>query len=146
MAFKTRTRTHTYLSRLPTRVCIPLSFTNGLAPTLLYDVLPQPYYLHFCKLVQAMRIIQQHSIKTVIYHIFIKFISQLYPDVPIPIPTSDYTTSLIIYYSLVLIFICLYDSYLFCSCFQYFRFLATSYILHSSCMSRCFCTICSKLL
>ena len=34
---------------------------------------------------------------TVIYHIFIKFFSQLYPDVPIPIPTSDCTTLLIIF-------------------------------------------------
>ena len=83
---------------------------------------------------------------SVIYHIFIKFISRLYPNVLIPTPTSDYTTSLIISYSLVLIFTCFYDSYLFCSCFQYFWFLATSYILHSSCMLHCFCTICSELL
>ncbi len=33
-------------------------------PALLYGVLPQPYYSHFCKLVCAMRIIQQHNIKT----------------------------------------------------------------------------------
>src|SRR6201996_7942026 len=87
-----------------------------------------------------------HSLLNVIYHIFIKFISRLYPDIPIPIPTSDYTTLLIISYSLVLIFTCFFDSYLCCSCFQYFRFLATSYILHSSCMLRCLCTICSELL
>ena len=86
------------------------------------------------------------SISDVIYHIFIKFISWLYPDIPILIPTSDYMTSLIISYSLVFIFTCFYDSYLFCSCFQYFWFLATSYILHSSCMLRCFCMICSELL
>ena len=84
--------------------------------------------------------------EAVIYHIFIKFFSRLYSDAPIPIPTSDYTTLLIISYFLVFIFTCFYDSYLFCSCFQYFRFLATSYILHSSCMLHCFCTICSESL
>ncbi|KJA13690.1 hypothetical protein HYPSUDRAFT_151321 [Hypholoma sublateritium FD-334 SS-4] len=41
-----------------------LLYLYGLAPALLYGVLPEPYYSHFCKLVQAMRIIQQHSIKT----------------------------------------------------------------------------------
>ena len=85
-------------------------------------------------------------LECVIYHIFIKFFSRLYPDVPIPIPTSDYTILLIISYSLVLVFTCFFDSCLFCSCFQYFRFLTTSYILHSSCMLRCLCTICSELL
>ncbi|KJA23320.1 hypothetical protein HYPSUDRAFT_137916 [Hypholoma sublateritium FD-334 SS-4] len=41
-----------------------LLYLYGLAPALLYGVLPPPYYLHFCKLVKAMRIIQQHHIKT----------------------------------------------------------------------------------
>ena len=41
-----------------------LLYLYGLAPALLYGVLPQPYYSHFCKLVCAMRIIQQHNIKT----------------------------------------------------------------------------------
>ncbi|KJA13176.1 hypothetical protein HYPSUDRAFT_151868 [Hypholoma sublateritium FD-334 SS-4] len=41
-----------------------LLYLYGLAPALLYDILPQPYYSHFCKLVRAMRIIQQYHIKT----------------------------------------------------------------------------------
>ncbi|KAF9470601.1 hypothetical protein BDN70DRAFT_939565 [Pholiota conissans] len=41
-----------------------LLYLYGLAPALLYGILPQPYYSHFCKLVKAMRIIQQHKIKT----------------------------------------------------------------------------------
>lgn len=41
-----------------------LLYLYGLAPALLYDILPHPYYSHFCKLVLAMRIIQQHHIKT----------------------------------------------------------------------------------
>lgn len=41
-----------------------LLYLYGLAPVLLYNILPQPYYSHFCKLVQAMRIVQQHHIKT----------------------------------------------------------------------------------
>lgn len=41
-----------------------LLYLYGLAPALLFDILPQPYYSHFCKLVQGMRIIQQHHIKT----------------------------------------------------------------------------------
>lgn len=41
-----------------------LLYLYGLAPPLLYGILPQPYYLHFCKSVRAMRIIQQHHIET----------------------------------------------------------------------------------
>ena len=41
-----------------------LLYLYGLAPALLYGILPQPYYSHFCKLVRAMKIIQQHHIKT----------------------------------------------------------------------------------
>ena len=41
-----------------------LLYLYGLAPALLYGILPQPYYSHFCKLVQAMKIIQQYNIKT----------------------------------------------------------------------------------
>ena len=39
-----------------------LLYLYGLAPALLYGVLPEPYYSHFCKLVRAMRIIHQHHI------------------------------------------------------------------------------------
>jgi len=41
-----------------------LLYLYGLAPALLFGVLPEPYYLHFCKLVQAMRIIQQYHINS----------------------------------------------------------------------------------
>lgn len=41
-----------------------LLYLYGLAPALLYGILPQPYYSHFCKLVQAMKIVQQYHIKT----------------------------------------------------------------------------------
>jgi hypothetical protein len=41
-----------------------LLYLYGLAPALLYGVLPEPYYSHFCKLVRAMRIIHQHHIRT----------------------------------------------------------------------------------
>ena len=34
----------------------------GSAPALLYGVLPEPYYSHFCKLVHAMHIIHKHHI------------------------------------------------------------------------------------
>ncbi|KJA18806.1 hypothetical protein HYPSUDRAFT_144447 [Hypholoma sublateritium FD-334 SS-4] len=40
-----------------------LLYLYGLAPALLYGILPEPYYSHFCKLVRAMRIIQQHHIR-----------------------------------------------------------------------------------
>lgn len=40
-----------------------LLYLYGLAPALLYGVLPEPYYSHFCKLVHAMRIIHQHHIR-----------------------------------------------------------------------------------
>lgn len=39
-----------------------LLYLYGLAPALLYGVLPEPYYSHFCKLVRAIRIIQQRRI------------------------------------------------------------------------------------
>ena len=39
-----------------------LLYIYELALALLYGVLPEPYYSHFCKLVQAMQIIQQHHI------------------------------------------------------------------------------------
>ncbi|KAI0315341.1 hypothetical protein OF83DRAFT_1164840 [Amylostereum chailletii] len=35
----------------------------GLAPSLLYGILPLPYWKHFCKLVYAIRILQQRSIQ-----------------------------------------------------------------------------------
>ena len=41
-----------------------LLYLYGLAPALLYGVLPMVYYTHFCKLVRGMRIIQQHRIRT----------------------------------------------------------------------------------
>jgi hypothetical protein len=41
-----------------------LLYLYGLAPALLFGVLPEPYYLHFCKLVRAMRIIQQYHISS----------------------------------------------------------------------------------
>ncbi len=40
-----------------------LLYLYGLAPALLYGILPELYYSHFCKLVRAMRIIQQHHIR-----------------------------------------------------------------------------------
>jgi hypothetical protein len=39
-----------------------LLYLYGLAPALLYGVLPEPYYSHFCKLVRAICIIQQRCI------------------------------------------------------------------------------------
>lgn len=41
-----------------------LLYLYGLAPALLFDILPDPYYSHFCKLVRAMRIIQQYRISS----------------------------------------------------------------------------------
>ena len=41
-----------------------LLYLYGLAPVLLYGVLPMVYYIHFCKLVWGMCIIQQHRIRT----------------------------------------------------------------------------------
>lgn len=40
-----------------------LLYLYGLAPALLYGILPTLYYVHFCRLVRAMRIVQQHNIK-----------------------------------------------------------------------------------
>jgi hypothetical protein len=40
-----------------------LLYLYGLAPALLYGILPNPFYIHFCRLVRAMRIIHQHKIK-----------------------------------------------------------------------------------
>jgi len=37
-------------------------YLYGLAPGLLRDILPHPYWRHFCKLVRAVRLISQHSI------------------------------------------------------------------------------------
>ena len=39
-----------------------LLYLYGLAPALLYEILPDPYYSHFCKLVHAMHVIHQHHI------------------------------------------------------------------------------------
>jgi hypothetical protein len=41
-----------------------LLYLYGLGPGVFYNVLPQIYYKHFCKLVFAVRIINQHQIKT----------------------------------------------------------------------------------
>ncbi len=41
-----------------------LLYLYGLAPALLHNILPNPFYLHFCQLVRAMRIIHQYKIKT----------------------------------------------------------------------------------
>lgn len=41
-----------------------LLYLYGLAPALLHSILPNPFYLHFCQLVRAMRIIHQYKIKT----------------------------------------------------------------------------------
>jgi hypothetical protein len=41
-----------------------LLYLYGLAPALLFGILPEPYYSHFCKLVRAMRIIQQYHISS----------------------------------------------------------------------------------
>ncbi|KJA13784.1 hypothetical protein HYPSUDRAFT_151137, partial [Hypholoma sublateritium FD-334 SS-4] len=40
-----------------------LLYLYGLAPALLHGILPDPFYTHFCQLVQAMRIIHQHKIR-----------------------------------------------------------------------------------
>ncbi|KJA25532.1 hypothetical protein HYPSUDRAFT_134597 [Hypholoma sublateritium FD-334 SS-4] len=40
-----------------------LLYLYGLAPALLYGILPEPYYSHFCKLVRAMHIIHQYHIR-----------------------------------------------------------------------------------
>ncbi|KJA13305.1 hypothetical protein HYPSUDRAFT_151736 [Hypholoma sublateritium FD-334 SS-4] len=40
-----------------------LLYLYGLAPALLYGILPDPFYSHFCGLVRAMRIVLQHHIK-----------------------------------------------------------------------------------
>ena len=39
-----------------------LYYLYGEGPGVFFNVLPQPYYSHFCKLVRAMRIIYQHRI------------------------------------------------------------------------------------
>ena len=39
-----------------------LNYLYGEGPAVLYGVLPQPYYSHFCKLVRGIRIIYQHCI------------------------------------------------------------------------------------
>ena len=39
-----------------------LLYLYGLGPGLLYNVLPDPYYSNYCKLVYGMRLINQHSI------------------------------------------------------------------------------------
>ena len=41
-----------------------LIYLYGLGPGLFYDVLPLPYYQHFCKFVKAIRILSQKRIKT----------------------------------------------------------------------------------
>lgn len=40
-----------------------LVYTFGLAPGLLHNVLPDPYWTNFCKLVRGFRILSQHEIK-----------------------------------------------------------------------------------
>ena len=40
-------------------------YIYGLGPGIFYNVLPQIYYQHFCKLVFGIRIINQHKIKTI---------------------------------------------------------------------------------
>ena len=136
------------LEWLPTSLChVSRNFVQP--ETVIYHIFIKCY----CALFRLFRfqypdftfILDSYSF-LMIYHLFHLFFLFPIPTFPIPILTSDYMTSLIISYSLVFIFTCFYDSYLFCSCFQYFRFLATSYILHSSCMLHCFCTICSELL
>jgi hypothetical protein len=39
-----------------------LNYIYGLGPGLFLNLLPEPFYSHFCKLVQGMRIMQQHRI------------------------------------------------------------------------------------
>ena len=39
-----------------------LVYLYGLGPAVLYGVLPEPYYSHFCMLVRAIRLIFQHSL------------------------------------------------------------------------------------
>lgn len=41
-----------------------LLYFYGLGPALFYNLLPAIYYRHFCKLVFAIRIVNQHQIKT----------------------------------------------------------------------------------
>ena len=42
-----------------------LLYIYGLGPGIFYNVLPQIYYQHFCKLVFGICIINQHKIKTI---------------------------------------------------------------------------------
>lgn len=52
----------------------------GLCTALLHDILPYEYWVHFCKLVCAVRIISQHSIKRddlrIAAHLFAEFIEE----------------------------------------------------------------------
>ena len=41
-----------------------LTYLYGLGPGLFYELLPLPYYRHFCKFVRAIRILSQKCIKT----------------------------------------------------------------------------------
>ncbi|KAF8809746.1 hypothetical protein BYT27DRAFT_7254467 [Phlegmacium glaucopus] len=41
-----------------------LLYLYGLGPALLYNILPEMYWIHYCKLVYAMRIMNQHRIST----------------------------------------------------------------------------------
>lgn len=41
-----------------------LMYLYGLGPALLYNVLPEKYWKHFCKLVYGMQIMNQYHIET----------------------------------------------------------------------------------
>ncbi|KAH7904377.1 hypothetical protein BJ138DRAFT_1073501, partial [Hygrophoropsis aurantiaca] len=41
-----------------------LIYLFGMGPALLYNVLPEKYWVHFCKLVRGIRLIQQHAIRS----------------------------------------------------------------------------------
>ncbi|KAH7903077.1 hypothetical protein BJ138DRAFT_1138795 [Hygrophoropsis aurantiaca] len=41
-----------------------LLYLFGLGPVLLYGILPEKYWIHFCKLVRGIRLMQQHNIRS----------------------------------------------------------------------------------
>jgi hypothetical protein len=57
-----------------------LLYIFALGPGVFYNVIPEKYWAHFCKLVTAIRIIHQHSIKVNHLCIAHKFIKEFVRD------------------------------------------------------------------
>ena len=57
-----------------------LLYIFALGPGIFYNVIPEKYWAHFCKLVTAIRIIHQRSIKTNFLRIAHKFILEFVQD------------------------------------------------------------------